>query len=485
MILRAAGLAFNALLARHTGTAAIGVMSLIFSLFDCIMVLADGNIFVSTSRFVSEEAQSHGSISHIMRLSFGFSAVLSGSFTVLSFAFSDMLAVKVLSSPELGTALRILSFSLIPAAVGSCIKGYFHGIRKVSVPMIGEATSFLCKWLCMGIMLFLPVKMSFYSITAASVFTGEVSGFLYYTAEYIKSLRCRPDDGIPAIKSLPEYMKLNLPIVAGGYVQMIMSAANETIVPAKLLECSSSADEALSCYGMFEAMIIPAIFFPAVAMSSMSLIIIPESAAAVRAGGKRPSELVHDSFSKAFGYSLFVMGLFLLCGGRLGRLICPESTLVSRSITILAPVIPFIYLEFVLEGLLKGMGKQSFSTLNSLAEYIIRIACVAVFVPLIGFNGVIVSYYASNCVSNIARIVKVCRCTDTSFDIYGFIILPMIKAAVCCSAGAAVGFMLPHISDLTVLAAQISAAGIVYTLSSKERPAGQLLPDGVSHHYSV
>ncbi|MBQ4310447.1 MAG: hypothetical protein II773_02520, partial [Oscillospiraceae bacterium] len=125
------------------------------------------------------------------------------------------------------------------------------------------------------------------------------------------------------------------------------------------------------------------------------------------------------------------------------------------------------------------------STLNSLAEYIIRIACVAVFVPLIGFNGVIVSYYASNCVSNIARIVKVCRCTDTFFDIYGFIILPMIRAGVCCSAGAAVGFMLPHINDLTVLAAQISAAGIVYVLSGKERPAGQLLPDGVSHHSSI
>ena len=41
-------------------------------------------------------------------------------------------------------------------------------------------------------------------------------------------------------------------------------------------------------------------------------------------------------------------------------------------------------LEIVMEGILKGLGKKNFSTLNSLAEYIIRIACVVIFVKLYG-----------------------------------------------------------------------------------------------------
>ena len=37
-----------------------------------------------------------------------------------------------------------------------------------------------------------------------------------------------------------------------------------------------------------------------------------------------------------------------------------EDTLSGNAIVVLAPVIPFIYLEIILEGILKGLGKHSF-----------------------------------------------------------------------------------------------------------------------------
>ena len=104
---------------------------------------------------------------------------------------------------------------------------------------------------------------------------------------------------------------------------------------------------------------------------------------------------------------------------------------------ILAPVIPFIYLEIVLEGLLKGMGRQNFSTVNSLFEYAVRIGCVMIFVGKIGFGGVLISYYASNVLSNIARIVVVCREAGLRFDVKKYAVCPMLKGIACCIFGKA------------------------------------------------
>ncbi|MDE5860231.1 MAG: hypothetical protein K2H23_07625, partial [Oscillospiraceae bacterium] len=67
LILQALGLLLNVLLSNKLGTASVGVMTLITSLFGFIMVLANGNIFISTSRFVSEElGAGNGNVRRVM-----------------------------------------------------------------------------------------------------------------------------------------------------------------------------------------------------------------------------------------------------------------------------------------------------------------------------------------------------------------------------------------------------------------------------------
>ena len=69
-----------------------------------------------------------------------------------------------------------------------------------------------------------------------------------------------------------------------------------------------------------------------------------------------------------------------------------EDTLSGNAIVVLAPVIPFIYLEIILEGILKGSENTVFN-INYLVEYIIRISVLLICVPLIGFYGIIISYF--------------------------------------------------------------------------------------------
>ena len=95
-------------------------------------------------------------------------------------------------------------------------------------------------------------------------------------------------------------------------------------------------------------------------------------------------------------------------------------------------MVPFIYMEIVLEALIKGMGLQGFSSLNYLAEYVIRISAVLILVPRIGFLGIAVSYYASNVFGNISRLVKILRHTGVRFAPVRMLLSPVLYAVLTC-----------------------------------------------------
>jgi stage V sporulation protein B len=430
LVLQGLGLLLNIILTNTLGTVAVGIMTLIMTVFGFIIVLANGNIFISTNRFVSEEiGADNRNFCFVMRLALTFSISLSLFFALLSFIFSGKLAV-ITGDPNISISVKILALSLTPAGIGSCIKGYFHAKRHVSVPLTGEVTEFAVRWIILmaGILFLIREGISIYLLIAVSALLSEIISCIYYVACYLKEYKIfsKLPDCRRRIKSFKSYMKLNLPIIAQGYVHMIMSALNDALVPVALLDYHANSDAAMSEYGLFESIIIPAIFFPAVVLSSLHTVIIPEIARANAAGNiRRVRHLTYKVFKKTLTYAILIAGVLFAAGDKIGEILSPQNPLVSETLSKMFFVIPFIYMEIVLEGLLKGLGKQAFSTVNALIEYIIRIVCVIVFVNIFGFAGVLISYYASNIFSNIARIIAVCKWTGVRFSFTNLLIMPV------------------------------------------------------------
>lgn len=470
LVLQGLGLWLNIFISNKLGTASVGVMTLIFSLFGFIMVLANGNIFISTSRFVSEEAGvGNGNVTRIMKLSMGFSLILSTAFALLSFGLARLITDYVSGEPQLAMSIRIIALSLPPAAFGSCIRGYFNAVRNVKIPCFGDITEFAAKWLSLtcGVLFLLDRGLSVYILISASILIGEVISCVYYIVKYLPEYRIFSalPQGQPRITKISSYLKLSLPIVASGYVQMIMSSLNEALVPVALLKYNASAERAMSEYGMFEAMIIPSVFYPAVILTSLSNIIIPEIARANSSGNaERVRSLIRKTMSRAFAYSFFISGMLLVMGKNIGQVLCPSDSLVSETLVKMFPVVPFIYLEIVLEGIIKGLGRQNFSTLNSLCEYAIRIVCVIVFVHLYGFTGVLISYYASNVYSNIVRIIFVFKVTEIRFEVFTYIVKPFIMCFFCCQLSSALTRLISYSSVLWETVVYLCAAGIIFIL---------------------
>ncbi|MDR0943915.1 MAG: oligosaccharide flippase family protein [Ruminococcus sp.] len=469
-VLNGLGLLLNLLLTNTIGTAAVGVMTLITTVFGFIIVLANGNIFVSTERFVSEEiGAGNKNYKTIMRFSLTFSIVLSSSFAIFSLFFAGRLA-EISGDENIKTAIRIMALSLPPAGIGSCIKGYFHAKRVVKFPLIGDVFEFSCRFviLMFGVLFLIQKGVSIYYLISISMFFAEILSCVYYIIIYRREYKkfTRFPERNKRIITFKSYMTLNLPIILSGYVTMTMSGLNDVLVPIALLDFHADPDKAMAEYGLFESIIIPVIFYPSFILTSLQTLIIPEIARANAAENHfRVNFLIDKLFRKTLMFAIFVAAILLVGGVSIGEVLCPTDSLASSTLAKMFFVVPFIYMEIILEGILRGLGKQGFSTVNSLFEYIIRIGTVIIATRFLGFGGVLLSYYLSNIVSNIVRIIKVCRTVDLKFEIVEYILKPVLAAAFCTMTAKAFSKILFTEKLFSTIGFLVIAAILYLTLS--------------------
>ena len=138
---------------------------------------------------------------------------------------------------------------------------------------------------------------------------------------------------------------------------------------------------------------------------------------------KRIKSIAGNLIEKTLIFSILVAAVLMHYGSEIGTLL-DGGELAGRMITIIAPVVPFIYLEIILEAMIKGMGLQGFSSLNYLAEYAVRISVVLIFVPSIGFYGIVASYYASNIIGNVSRFIKIMIHVKPDISVFKVFIMP-------------------------------------------------------------
>jgi len=214
--------------------------------------------------------------------------------------------------------------------------------------------------------------------------------------------------------------------MGGSILTAVLSSTNDALIPICLRQYGDSAGNALGQFGVFEGIVIPTLFFPSVVLCSLSGIIVSEAARAKAAENRmRIKQITERIKACTLMYSVFAAAVLIRFGSRIGELL-GGGDLAGRMITMIAPVVPFIYMEIVLESMIKGMGLQSFSSLNYLAEYIIRIAAVLILVPRIGFYGIVISYYASNVFGNCSRFVRIIRETEAKSALLRTLLLPVV-----------------------------------------------------------
>lgn len=427
LFLDSAALLLNVFITKQMGASAIGILSLMGSFLGLAGILSNGNAFLCTSRLISEElgkpcGNAEGILFHAVKLCLLLSAAVSAVIYVLA----EPISIRFFSSSHMSDALRFMPVALIAGAISACLKGYFNALRRAAVTATGDITEFIvrCGFIVAGALLadgYSEARVC--SIMIKSIIAGNCASLLFLGIAYIKLKR----KGIGKCSlSFRQYAAFSFPIMGGSVLTAVLSSTNDALIPICLRQYGDSAGDALGKFGVFEAIVIPALFFPSVVLCSMSGIIVSETARAKAAGNKaRIISFTERIKALTLMFSIFASAYLIRFGNQIGELM-GGGELAGRMICMIAPVIPFIYMEIVLEAIIKGIGLQSFSTMNYLAEYIIRIAAVLILIPKIGFYGIVISYYTSNVFGNCSRFIKVIKTTGARRALCGTLILPVI-----------------------------------------------------------
>lgn len=467
-IMQGLSLIVNIFITKSFGSEFIGIISLIGSFFVFITIISSGNVYLSTSRFISEEiGKQNGNPNTVLKYGIFSSLSMSVITGIALLMFSQPISTGLLKTPEIESVIKVLAFTLPVCSLNASLKGYFNAVRKVSAPAVSGIVEFTVK--SAVLLIFTQAinnnsNISPLTAFALSVATGQISGFLVILFIFIKNRKVYKNKCSIKLKT---FIFCSVPIFLNSLVTSVLSSTNDALVPVTLKQYGNSTSQAFSQFGIFEAIVIPALFFPSSILCSLSGILVPELARERTAeNSEKNKHLVKKVLKYTFSFSVFTAMIFLCFGDEIGFLMSGDY-FAGKIITILAPAVPFIYLEIILEGILRGMGKHSFSSLNYLVEYAIRISVVLIFVPLFGFYGIVASYLASNIVCNISRLVMIIKVTGIKFVFSDNLVIPIISAMISAQASfitQKIVFFDIVIVD-TVFAGVVSA--IIYLLIQK------------------
>ena len=153
-------------------------------------------------------------------------------------------------------------------------------------------------------------------------------------------------------------LSIAVPISAGRYLNSILRTIENLLVPSCLAKYTSSRETGLAQFGMLKGMAMPILFFPSSFLSSFSTLLVPEvSESAARHRTDQVERAVNRSLHLTLIASILISGLFAVYAKPLGLAIY-QSEEIGFLIGVLAPVMPFMYLENVVDGLLRGLDQQ-------------------------------------------------------------------------------------------------------------------------------
>lgn len=142
-------------------------------------------------------------------------------------------------------------------------------------------------------------------------------------------------------------------------------------------------------------MVMPIIMFPSSIISSFSGLLIPEFS---RFYAKKDYYRIQKNTKKILKItSLFsiIIGILCFIFSDILSLIIYKSNEVSTYIKALSPLIFFMYVDNVIDSILKGLDKQVSVMFCNILDLIISISFIYFAIPIFGIRGYIAMFYIS------------------------------------------------------------------------------------------
>ena len=377
-ILRGLGMALRVLMSSRLGEEGMGLYQLTQSVYFLFITVAQSGISVALTRIMSarlalgDEEGAQSVMTASLRASLILGVLSAAAMTLLShpicmFFIGDMRCLNPIIS---------LSWALPSIAVCGVISAYFivHGST-----VYGCISQLIEQILRIGFVLLLP-SLTLTTVTLSGT-VAETLSCIFLVICYIKKRKKRGRG-----RYVRELVKTAAPVAASRLLASALHSAENVLVPNAVAVFTLDRALALSQFGALKGMALPLIFFPYSLLNAVTTLLVPKvSGSQAKNDVAALGHTVGRVCTVTIALSVMAAGAFYTFAEPLGQVIY-GSKRVSYMISRLAPILPFMYLDSVCDGFLKGLGKQNTVLLHGSIDSCLRLVLSVIFVPRFGID---------------------------------------------------------------------------------------------------
>ena len=152
-------------------------------------------------------------------------------------------------------------------------------------------------------------------------------------------------------------------------------------------------------YGTIHGMVFPILMFPAAILYSVSDLLVPELSRC-RAMGRslRVRDLSGKCIRMTMLFAAAVAGFFFVCAEELGQCIY-HSADAGRYLRIFAPMVLMLYLDAIVDGMLKGLAEQLSCVRYNTLTSVLDVVFLYVLLPRHGVAGYVAVFAVTHAIN--------------------------------------------------------------------------------------
>lgn len=451
IMIRTAAVSFNGYISRRIGAEAMGLFSLVMSVYGLAVTLASSGVNLAAVRLTAEAVASGADrrgLHIIMRrtalygLLFG---LLSATLVLLS---ASAVGTHLLGDERAVISLRAMALGMPAISVTSAIAGYFTGTGRAYRNAIVSAVEQAVKTVLIlgGIVVLLPMGTEYacLALVGGSALAESISLAVSYLLLICD--RRRTDGGrskpVQAV-GFGKIASIALPVAIGSYIRQGFTTAEHIAIPWGLRAGGSDPSRALESYGVLHGMALPLVLYSSAIIGAFAGLLIPELAGLAEAGERREiRRLSLSSIRLAICFSVGVAGALSFFGYELGIGVYGSGE-AGGYIRLLAPLVPLMFLDTTVDCILKGLGEQVYTMKVNIADAAICLVLVLLLVPRAGVIGYVFVIYVSEAVNAALSIMRMQSKTGLRIS-PKMLLLPFLSAAASYASVNATVLLLVH-----------------------------------------
>lgn len=439
LILRLAGMAFRIYLANELGDEGMGLYQLVVAFYAMFITLATAGVSVAATRLITEEynknpATAKGMMQRLLLVALGFGI----GAALLQIASATLAATYWIGDARAAVPIQIAALALPSMAVASVLRGFFLARRRVQPNIYSQLAEQTVRIGFVLLLLYTTQNASLEArciiVFAGSTLSETVSCLamaLFYRAEQPAAFGKAPARAPRNAKA--RIWEILWPVEGARVMASALHTAENMLVPACLavyLVTAGGRTAAVAQYGVLKGMALPLLVFPMGVLGSLATLLMPEiTEAHVRGQHAQLTRLIHKMFLLTLYASVIAGVAFFVFAADLGELLY-QSADTGLYLKWLAPMAPFMYLENMVTGALKGLGEQKATFRYSAEDSITRIILVVLLLPRFGMYSFLLVMFASNaytCIMNTRRLLQI---TKVRFLFGAWVLTPCLAALV-------------------------------------------------------